>query len=188
MHRILKLAAILAVVMVSTAPAQANGGKFTLSSTDAHAGQMLKMPQVFNAMGCTGGNMSPEIEWSGAPATAKSFALTIYDPDAPTGSGWWHWVVYNIPANVKKIPAGAGSAGATTLPAGAKQGNTDFGTPGYGGACPPAGDKAHHYVFTLFALDVASLDIPSTATAAYIGFNLHGHTVATATFTALYQR
>jgi Raf kinase inhibitor-like YbhB/YbcL family protein len=161
---------------------------FTLSSTDAHAGAQMAQAQAFNGMGCTGKNMSPELEWKGAPATAKSFAVTVYDPDAPTGSGWWHWVAYNIPATTKKLVAGAGAAASTTMPAGAKQGNTDFGTPGYGGACPPEGDAPHHYIFTVYALDVASLDLPATATAAYVSFNLHAHTVAKATFTALYKR
>jgi Raf kinase inhibitor-like YbhB/YbcL family protein len=144
---------------------------FTVTSPDVHAGQKIASPQVFNGMGCTG-----------------SYALTVYDPDAPTGSGWWHWVVYNIPASVTKLAAGAGDAKKNLLPAGAAQGNTDFGAPGYGGPCPPAGDKAHHYRFTVFALDTDKLDIPPTATAAYVGFNLHAHTVAKAELTALYSR
>jgi Raf kinase inhibitor-like YbhB/YbcL family protein len=159
-----------------------------LSSPDVHAGQKIAAAQVFNGMGCTGMNTSPALEWHGAPANTKSFALTVYDPDAPTGSGWWHWVVYNIPANVMKLPAGAGDPKKNLMPAGASQGNTDFGTPGYGGPCPPAGDKPHHYIFTLHALDVAKIDVPANATAAYVGFNLHAHSIGHATLTAVYGR
>ena len=178
MSRSASVTIIATVSLVSGAAAQA---PFTLSSTDVHAGQQMATAQVFQGMGCTGKNVSPEVEWTGAPAKAKSFALTIYDPDAPTGSGWWHWVVYNIPAGTTKIASGK-------VPAGAVQGNTDFGSPGYGGPCPPVGDKPHHYIFTLYALDVDKLDLPATATAAYVGFNLHAHTIAKATFTALYGR
>jgi Raf kinase inhibitor-like YbhB/YbcL family protein len=139
-------------------------------------------------MGCTGANQSPALSWSGAPAGTKSFALTVYDPDAPTGSGWWHWVVYNIPANVTSLPRDAGDASKNLLPAGSAQGNTDFGTPGYGGPCPPTGDKPHHYIFTIYALNTDKLDIPANATAAYVGFNIHAHVLGKSTLTALYGR
>ena len=183
-----KVSLITTVLAMSAVAASAQAGKFTLSSTDAHAGQQMAVAQVFSGMGCTGQNISPELSWHGAPSAARSFAVTIYDPDAPTGSGWWHWVVYNIPAKTMKLAAGAGAAHSTSLPAGAKQGNTDFGTPGYGGPCPPKGDAPHHYIFTVYALDAASLDIPAGATAANVGFNLHAHTIAKATFTALYKQ
>jgi Raf kinase inhibitor-like YbhB/YbcL family protein len=179
---------IPAALALSAVAASAQAGKFTLSSTDVHAGQEIAAAHVFNGMGCTGSNISPELSWKGAPAATKSFAITVYDPDAPTGSGWWHWVVYNIPAKTMKLAAGAGAANSTSLPAGAKQGNTDFGTPAYGGPCPPKGDAPHHYIFTVYALDAASLDMPASATAAYIGFNLHAHRIAKATFTALYKQ
>ncbi|MGH7523530.1 MAG: YbhB/YbcL family Raf kinase inhibitor-like protein [Gemmatimonadales bacterium] len=161
---------------------------FTLSSPVLHAGQQMASAQVYKGMNCIGDNISPPLQWHGAPAATKSFALTVYDPDAPTGSGWWHWVVYNIPARTSGLPAGAGDPAKALLPAGSAEGRTDFGAPGYGGPCPPVGDPPHHYIFTLYALDVARLDIPATATAAYVGFNLHGHTIAKATLTALYGR
>jgi len=161
---------------------------FVLSSPDVKPGRMLAPAQVFNGMGCTGQNQSPALSWSGAPAGTKSFALTVYDPDAPTGSGWWHWVVYNIPVTTTSLPAGAGDPSKALLPQGAVQGNTDFGTPGYGGACPPPGDKPHHYYITLFALNVDKLNLPAGATAAYVGFNLRAHTVGTAKMMALYAR
>lgn len=184
-------ATVTAIALAITTPATATAqtkGEFTLSSTDVAAGATIKSPQVFNGMGCTGNNTSPSLSWKGAPATAKSFALTVYDPDAPTGSGWWHWVVYNIPASAKGLAAGAGDPKKSLLPAGAAQGNTDFGAPGYGGPCPPVGDKPHRYIFTLYALDTDKLDIPPSATAAYVGFNIHAHTVGKATFTAKYGR
>ena len=162
-------------------------GNFTLTSTDISAKKPIDNKHVFNSFGCSGGNVSPELSWKGAPSGTKSFALTAYDPDAPTGSGWWHWVVYNIPASTTSLPSGAGDAKAPKLPEGAVQGNTDFGTPGYGGPCPPPG-KPHRYIFTVFALDTDKLDIPQGATAAFVGFNLHGHTLAKASLTAKYGR
>ena len=161
---------------------------FALTSPDVHAGQQMANAQVFKGMNCTGANISPALQWHGAPAAAKSFALTVYDPDAPTGSGWWHWVTYNIPARATQLAAGAGDPTKSLMPAGSVQGNTDFGTPGYGGPCPPQGDKPHHYIFTLYALDVPKLDVPASATAAYVGFNLHAHTIAKTTLTAIYGR
>lgn len=181
--------AAAAVALSISLPLGAQGtGQFTLTSKEVAAGQPIPLAQVFGGMGCTGKNLSPSLAWHGAPAAARSFALTMYDPDAPTGSGWWHWVVYDIPGNVSAMALGAGDPARKLLPPGAAQGNTDFGTPGYGGPCPPVGDKPHHYVFTLYALDAAKLDVPANATAAYVGFNIHAHTVGKATFTALYGR
>ena len=171
---------------LSSAGAQKSSLKLT--SSDIHAGQTIANPQVASVMGCTGNNVSPALSWSGAPAGTKSFAVTMYDPDAPTGSGWWHWVVYNIPASATSIAAGAGDPKKNLLPAGSVQGNTDFGVPGYGGPCPPPKDKPHHYHITLFALDTDKIDVPAGATAAYVGFNLHAHTLAKTELMALYGR
>ena len=178
-------AALVAVALTAARPAQA---QFTLSATGIAANARIPDVNAFNGMGCTGKNTSPALSWKGAPAGTMSFALTIYDPDAPTGSGWWHWVVYNIPASVTSLPAGAGDPKSTTAPAGMVQGNTDFGAPGYGGPCPPVGDKPHHYIFTVYALKVAKLDVPANATAAYVGFNIHGTQIGKATLTAIYGR
>ena len=161
---------------------------FTLTSTDVHAGKQIGAANVFNGMGCGGQNMSPALSWSGAPADTKSFAITVYDPDAPTGSGWWHWVVYNIPATTTSLDAGAGDASGSRLPAGAVQGNTDFGAPGYGGPCPPPGSKPHHYHFVVYALKVDKIDVPANATAAYVGFNLNANALGKAELVALYSR
>lgn len=178
------LAAVAAAFLFSL-PLSGKPAGFRLWSPDIK-GPKLGMDQVFNGMGCTGKNISPELRWSGAPAATKSFAVTVYDPDALTGSGWWHWVVYNIPAASTGLPRGAGSG--SGLPSGAAQANTDFGQPSYGGACPPTGDRPHHYYITVFALDVSRIDVPATATAAYVGFNVHAHTIGKASFVARYGR
>ncbi len=160
---------------------------FTLTSPTLKDGATIGMDAVFNGFGCTGKNISPALTWAGAPEGTKSFAITVYDPDAPTGSGWWHWTVVNIPANVTSLAAGAGST-KPALPAGAVQGRTDFGKPGFGGPCPPAGDKPHHYVFTVWALKVEKLDLNGEASGAMVGYNLNGNKLATASFTALFGR
>jgi Raf kinase inhibitor-like YbhB/YbcL family protein len=166
--------------------AQAAG--FTLSSPDIKPGAMLSNTYVFNSFGCSGENKSPALKWSGAPKDTKSYALTVYDPDAPTGSGWWHWVVYNIPADATELAAGAGTANSTALPKGATQGRTDFGTAAFGGACPPKGDKPLRYVFTVYALKTEKIDAPADASAALIGFMIHANQLAKASFTAKYGR
>jgi Raf kinase inhibitor-like YbhB/YbcL family protein len=182
-------AGLLVAALTGMTPAGAPAHeRFTLTSTDVHQGKAIPSANVFNGMGCTGQNLSPALAWKDAPAGTKSFAVTMYDPDAPTGSGWWHWVVYNIPATTMSLPAGAGDASKNLLPAGAVQGNTDFGSAGYGGPCPPPGSKSHHYEITVYALKVDKLDIPATATAAYVGFNLHANMLAKAELTALYKR
>ena len=161
-------------------------GHFRVTAPDLEAKGRITAAHVFNGMGCTGQNISPALNWSNAPAGTKSFAVTAYDPDAPTGSGWWHWVMYNIPASVTRLPAGAGNG--RDAPRGSQQGRTDFGSKGYGGPCPPAGDKPHHYHFTVFALKVDKIDVPGDATAAYVGFNLNANKLATARVTGLYAR
>jgi Raf kinase inhibitor-like YbhB/YbcL family protein len=180
--------ALVAASFAALANAGAQKSSLKLTSPDIHEGQTIATPQVASVMGCTGNNVSPALSWSGAPAGTKSFAVTMYDPDAPTGSGWWHWVVYNIPASATSIAAGAGDPKKNLLPAGSVQGNTDFGVPGYGGPCPPPKDKPHHYHITLFALDTDKLDVPAGATAAYVGFNLHAHTLAKTELLGLYGR
>lgn len=152
-----------------------------ISSTSIKQDQPMDLKYVYNEFGCTGKNISPQLSWKNAPAGTKSFAITSYDPDAPTGSGWWHWVVYNIPADVNEIGEGEKIAEST-------EGRTDFGSTGYGGPCPPVGHGTHHYSFTVFALDVEKLEIPSDASAAMVGYNLGGHTLAKATIMATSER
>jgi Raf kinase inhibitor-like YbhB/YbcL family protein len=168
------------------AMAPRHAGRFMLRAPDLTSKGRIANSHVYNGMGCTGQNISPTLEWSNAPAGTKSYAVTAYDPDAPTGSGWWHWVMYNIPATTTSLAAGAGNG--RNAPRGSTQGTTDFGSRGYGGPCPPPGDKPHHYKFTVFALKVDKLDLPGNATAAYVGFNLNANKLATASATALYGR
>jgi hypothetical protein len=143
--------------------------------------------QVFNGYGCKGDNVSPPLRWSGAPSGTKSFALTMYDPDAPGGSGWWHWAIYDIPAAVTALPPGAGNPRGE-LPHGAAQARTDFGFAAYGGPCPPLHDKPHHYVVTLYALGTERLSLPAGAPAREVDAAVKAHALATASFTALYGR
>ncbi len=161
---------------------------FRLSSPDLVPGMPIQLAQVYNSFGCTGGNISPALSWSNAPADTKSFALLVHDPDAPTGSGWWHWVVYNIPARVNALVGRAGDPAAGLMPIGAVQGNTDFGTAGYGGPCPPPGSKPHRYYFRLHALKVEKLDLPVNATAAFVGFNVQANSLGVAELMAVYSR
>jgi Raf kinase inhibitor-like YbhB/YbcL family protein len=156
-----------------------------LFSTDFQDGQTLPDRHVFNAMGYQGDNVSPHLAWDDAPAGTKSFVVTCYDPDAPTGSGWWHWIVANIPAETRELPQGAGS-GIAPLPGKALQTRTDFGNSQYGGAAPPAGER-HRYIFTVHALDVEQIDVDTHSSGAMVGFNVHFHTLGNATLTAMYR-
>jgi Raf kinase inhibitor-like YbhB/YbcL family protein len=133
------------------------------------------------------GNVSPQLSWSGFPDGTKSFAVTCYDPDAPTGSGFWHWVLFNIPAGVTELPEGAGGGDFKGLPEGAVHARSDYGSREFGGAAPPPGDGAHRYVFTVYAVDVDKIDADADASPAVVGFNLRFHTLARATMIAEYE-
>ena len=156
---------------------------FTLTSNDFQDGQALPQAQVFAGMGQSGGNQSPHLAWSGEPAGTRSFVVTCFDLDAPTGSGWWHWVVANLPATVRELPRDAGSG--KGLPTGAVQCRTDFGKPGYGGAAPPPG-PAHRYQFTVHALKVERIDVDGEASGAMVGFHVHFNSLGSARITATY--
>jgi Raf kinase inhibitor-like YbhB/YbcL family protein len=186
MHFNLRSVSLTVALAACALSAQAAG--FVLSSPTIKPGGTLTDAQVFNSFGCTGKNISPALKWSGAPKGTKSFAVTVYDPDAPTGSGWWHWVVYNIPGTASELPEGAGAADGKGLPAGSVQGRTDFGAPGFGGACPPSGDKPHRYIFTVHALKADKLDIPPDGSAALVGFMINANRLGKASFTAKYGR
>jgi len=176
--------ALLSMLITTTAMA----ADFTLTSTDVKPGATLGNDQVFNGFGCTGNNISPQLSWNGAPAGTQSYAVTVYDPDAPTGSGWWHWVAINIPASATSLAHGAGTADGKQLPTGTMQIHTDFGAPGFGGSCPPPGDKPHRYIFTVYALKTAKIDVPLEATAAMAGYMINANKLGSATFTAYYGR
>ena len=163
--------------------------QFRLTSPEIKPGATIADEQVFDGFGCSGKNISPALQWSGAPKETKSFALLVHDPHAPTGgAGWWHWVVINIPAGVSELPKNAGKGDGANLPPGATNGATDFGTPGYGGPCPPNGAKPHRYHFTLYALKVEKLDVPKGATASLIGYMANASSIGTATLTGRYGR
>lgn len=167
--------AALFMLMAPLASAQ----QFQLTSQDVRQGQEMGADFVQNGSGCTGGDISPQLSWKGAPSGTKSFAITMYDPDAPTGSGWWHWSVVNIPATVHSIVRDGGARSGANLPAGAVQGRTDFARPGYGGACPPLGDT-HRYRFKVWALKVDKLDIDTEMSAAQIGYMLGANALGSA--------
>ena len=178
------LIALSALILAPTVFA----ANFSVTSPQLKSGTRIADEQVFNSFGCQGGNVSPALQWSHAPAGTKSFAVTMYDQDAPTGSGWWHWVVFNIPADANALPKNAGNTESGQLPAGSVQSRTDFGKPGYGGPCPPAGDKPHRYEITVYALKTDKLPLDENAPAAMVGFYLHQHTIAKAVLKAQYSR
>ncbi len=181
------VSAVSIAVLAISAPGAAASG-FAVSSPELREGGGIAAEQVYNSFGCTGGNVSPALAWRNAPAGTKSFAVTVYDPDAPTGSGWWHWVVFNIPATATGLAKNAGRSGASALPAGSVQSRTDFGQPGYGGPCPPAGDRAHRYRFTVYALRTEKLPLDENAPAAMVGFHLHQNLLGKQVLNASYGR
>jgi Raf kinase inhibitor-like YbhB/YbcL family protein len=182
MHRTLVLLGLF-LGLAAASGAQAAGEKFTLTSPDVKPGSMIDNKHVFDKFGCKGDNISPALSWSGAPAGTKSFVLTVFDPDAPTGSGFWHWVMFNIPAATTSLPQGAGAEG--KQPQGATQIQNDYGTVGYGGPCPPPG-KPHRYIFTIYSLKTDKLDLNGDVHAAVVGFMTHMNMLGKASFTAMY--
>jgi len=184
MLKSLSLVSVLSLGLVGSAMADS----FTLSSNDIKQGEFMAKAQEFNGFGCSGGDLSPQLQWSGAPKGTKSFAITAYDPDAPTGSGWWHWQVVNIATDVTAIETGAGSTKQDLAPKGSFQVNNDYGSRGFGGACPPQGHGVHHYRFTVHALSVEKLDLPEQASGALAGYMINAHTIESATIESLYKR
>lgn len=175
------LALIAGLALASSAQA------FELTSPDIADGQFLSRQQEFDGFGCSGANRSPALVWKDPPSGTQSFAVTVYDPDAPTGSGWWHWVVFNLPAATRNLPSRAGNPGGV-LPPSSVQGLTDYGQPGFGGACPPPGDAPHRYRFTVHALKVPHLDLDAHAMPALVGYQINASSLGQATLTARYAR
>lgn len=161
---------------------------FRLTSTDVVDGERLASPQVSGVMGAGGEDVSPQLSWQGFPEQTKSFAITCYDPDAPTGSGFWHWAVADVPVSVTELPSGAGAVGGQSLPSGAIALRNDAGMAGYVGAAPPEGHGPHRYAFAVHAVDVEKLGIDGDATPAVLGFNLFSHTLARGLIVAIYER
>ena len=161
---------------------------FALTSTDVADGGTLPTPQVSGIFGAGGADVSPQLGWSGFPAETKSFVVTVYDPTAPTGSGFWHWAVADIPASVTSLATGAGDAEGSGIPAGAFQLRNDASLAQYLGAAPPAGHGVHTYFIAVHAVDVETLGIDASATPAFLGFNLSGHTLARAVITGTFEQ
>lgn len=159
---------------------------FTLSSKDL-GGEGTKTLE-FNGFGCNGDNQSPQLYWEHAPEGTQSFAITMYDPDAPTGSGFWHWVVFDIPSNVSELVTNAGNVSLNLAPKGAIQSMTDYGSRGFGGPCPPEGHGFHQYIITVYALKTAKLGLDAQVNPALVGFNLWNQTLAKASIVAYYKR
>jgi Raf kinase inhibitor-like YbhB/YbcL family protein len=171
---------LIATLLTSVVALSAYAADFQLQVEGEHG--HLPQSSSFQGFGCTGDNRAPAVRWHGAPAGTRSYALTVYDPDAPTGSGWWHWVVVNVPATTSALPTGG------ALPAGALAVRNDYGQGTWGGPCPPKGDAPHHYIFTVYALDVAALELPDDASPALAGFMIHSHTLGKAQVTLTYGR
>lgn len=169
---------MLTAVLATTLAAPAMAEEFILTSPDIAEGQQLSSDFVFEGFGCNGGNLAPTLNWSGAPEGTESFAVTVYDPDAPTGSGWWHWFSFNIPAEVTSLSRGDEINGV--------QLTNDYGAEGFGGACPPPGE-VHRYQFTVHALST-TLEIDNTASNALAGFMVNANSLASSTITAVYSR
>lgn len=177
------LIAVVLFIFSSTTIAQHT---FTLSSSTL--GGQATLTEEFNGFGCTGENISPQLSWENAPEGTKSFAITMYDPDAPTGSGWWHWLVFDIPANVNELIANAGNMEAALAPKGAIQSVTNYGAGGFGGPCPPEGHGLHQYIITVHALDIDKLGLDSQTNPAIVGYYLGNNTIAKASIVAYYGR
>ena len=177
---------LLMLIVFVIAGHHAMAQTFTLSSPDI--GGQATDQQVFNGFGCSGANVSPALTWTNAPEGTKSFAVTMYDPDAPTGSGWWHWLIFDMPASSTGLPSNAGNVKSMLAPKGTIQSVTDFGSAGYGGPCPPPGHGFHTYIITVYALKVDKLGLDAKASPALVGYNLNAQTIQKASIVMYYQR
>lgn len=176
---------IVAITMI-IAKLSANAQTFTLKSNEL--GGQATEKEVFNGFDCIGRNVSPQLYWENPPIETKSYAVTMYDPDAPTGSGWWHWLIFDIPANTKELKSGVGNLSLNLAPAGSVQSVTDFKIPGYGGPCPPEGSKAHRYVITVYALKTEKLGLDASANPALVGFMLEQNLIGKSSLIIYYKR
>lgn len=174
---------VLVTLSLMVLTMNANAAPFMLTSASLHDGGVVPEIHVYNGFGYHGANRSPALSWSGAPAGTLSFAVTCHDPDAPHPGGWWHWLVFNIPATASGLAENASAFG--LLP-GAVQSVTDFGPPGYGGPAPPPGGP-HRYIFTVYALNVARLDLPANTPMTKVDAAIRAHALASARLIGLFQ-
>jgi len=186
-QRFISLSLSLAATLLISMTAFAKTHTFTLSSNDIKAGETLSSKHVYKGFGCDGDNLSPHLTWSGAPKDTKAYAVFAYDPDAPTGSGWWHWQLVNLPANNTELKTGAGSSDNTLFPPNVIQINNDFGSNDFGGACPPKGHGPHRYQFTVFAL-AKPLSVSESTKSAVVGYMVNANTLAKASIEVTFQR
>lgn len=177
---------LFVVLFLLMSVSMVNAQNFTLKSNDIEG--QAKLKQVFNSFGCKGQNISPELSWVNPPAETKSFAITMYDPNAPSGSGWWQWVVFDIPANITGIVENAGNVNMNLAPKGMIQSLNDYGGYGYGGPCPPVGDGIHEYIFTIYALKTPSLGLAKDSNPAMVGFYINANTIQKASLVMYYER
>ncbi len=182
--RLLNLSVLTAAMALSVGTL---ADSFTLTSSDIGAGKTMNKAQEYQGFGCTGDNQSPQLSWRGAPKGTQAFALLVHDPDAPTGSGWWHWQLVNIPANTSELASGAGRADSELLPEGTLTIRNDYGSYDFGGACPPEGHGVHRYQFKLHALS-KRLALPENPSAALVGYMVNAHSLGMANIEALYER
>lgn len=182
----MKKSNLLLILALSLSSIFYSQNTFTLMSKDL-GGQTTKT-QEFNGFGCSGENTSPQLSWINAPEGTKSFAITMYDPDAPTGSGWWHWLVFDIPANINELVSNAGNVKLNLAPKGSIQSVTDYGSKGFGGPCPPKGHGWHKYEITVYALKTDKLGLDENTNAAVVGYYLSNNTLAKATIVSYYKR
>jgi len=178
---------ILILIILAVFSLNTYANNFQLLSVNITSGKEISHAQVFNGLGCHGLNMSPQLSWSNAPTSTKSFVVTMYDPDASSGKGWWHWVLFNIPVNVNHLDENAGNPQSGKLPASALQGKTDFGLNGYNGPCPPIGDKPHRYIVTVYALN-NTLPPDAKSSGELADSYIQKYKIASASIIAVYHR
>lgn len=186
--KIKSLILTLALLTLSIQGAVASGVSLKIRSDDINPSRAIDEKFIFNSFGCKGENLSPQISWINLPPRTQSLALTVFDLDAPTGSGWWHWVLLNIPISYKEIPRGFGTPNRFTINDGISQVRNDYSAFSYGGPCPPVGDKKHRYVFTIYALDTDKINLSDNASSALASFMIRKHTIAKSSIEAFYQR
>lgn len=182
-HLFSRFALPLSIFLSGTASADS----LKLTSADISQGKAMSSAQEFQGFGCDGSNLSPQLSWTGAPEGTEAFAIQVYDPDAPTGSGWWHWQIVNIPKDVATLATGAGDPSKDLTPAGTLNIKNDYGVKGFGGACPPKGHGVHRYQFTVHALS-KKLELPEDASGALTGYMVSAHSLGSSTIEALYKR